>query len=446
MTTDYIAYIDSVNGSDNNDGLTQNTAWATIDKALNSAPLSWTGKCRIYAKAGTYKLAANCISTGIPIGSTAEPFAFIGEMIDSGVGVATCSAGSTTTVINTSAVLVSDAHYGRRVRFLTGALAGKTSHVVANTTSSVTVLVPLSSAPLTSDTFVIEMPGTIIQLPDLNCLISSGGIAASFISTVPMSATFNSVKWKLGTITWLIVSGGTTHINFDSNEFILGTATNSKLTCEAGASISSRRLSTEVGPDNSLVASVIVSNSGSSSLVVRGLYPTSQSCALYVQFAGFLSGFTNLITDNASFSLSAYNSSVSYAYMRAGSLYVNDNASLWTPFPIVIDGKNLTSVGVKIEQGSIMVNGSPSVSVSNVNGDAVQLSESSRFRTASLTGTGNTGYGVKLGDGCMAVVSASSVTGAAGDIIVGDTVTTHAALTTAGFVTNANYLARISRT
>jgi hypothetical protein len=66
---------------------------------------------------------------------------------------------------------------------------------------------------------------------------------------------------------------------------------------------------------------------------------------------------------------------------------------------------------------------------------------------AVFTGTGNSGYGVRLSNGSRAVLGAgTTVTGTSGDIIVGATATTHANLTAATFVVDANHQARVSRT
>ena len=53
-------YVDCVNGSDENDGLTTDSAFATLEKAMNLA----TSDCRIFLiAAGTYTLSKNCITS-----------------------------------------------------------------------------------------------------------------------------------------------------------------------------------------------------------------------------------------------------------------------------------------------------------------------------------------------------------------------------------------------
>ena len=452
IVTDYVRYV-STTGNDLNDGLTTGSAWTSLDKAVDNAPAMWTGKCRIYVAAGTYTYTKRALVSGIPIGRLAEPFVIVGEMVDSGVGTVTCAAGSTTTVFNTSTTLVNDAHYGARIRFLTGANTGLTMGIVSNSTSAISVLVSTNTqqvhpvAPALGDTFVIERPGTVIRIGSSNVsfLIMSNGTTPRLVGAGNISMGFYGIKWILGGLTWMLVNGAKTSLCFDSNEVVLGTlASNSKICVEFGAGINTRNLAFLSGYNDGDAALPFIGNSTMSSIFIQGAFPTGPSCALYTQHLGRLEYFTSLITDKASVHL-CYQEGVSGAWnIRAGSIYLTEAAILVPYDNIVIDGQGLTTVGISVEPNCRLMSPYP-ISISNVNGDAISL-RGSLETLSTLTGTGNSGYGIRLGAGAIAKVASSTIAGTAGDIIVGDTVTTHATLTSVGFVTNANHLARISRT
>lgn len=447
---DYVVYVNSTAGSDTYDGLTPATAWQTIDKAIDNAPAMWTGKCRIYAT-GTFTYTKRSLVSGIPVGRLAEPFVIVGEMADSGVGTVTCAAGSTTTVFNVSTTLVNDAHYGARLRFLTGANADKTVGIVANTTNTVSVIASSFStviAPAPGDTFVIERPGTVISVASSSgshILFMSNGVTPRLISTQNISMGFYGIKWIFGGSTWMLINGGNTSVCFDSNEVVLGTAaSNSKICVEYGAGVSTRILSFLHGENDGDSNVPFIGNSQMAHLFIKGSYPTSPSCALYTQHLGRLEYYTNVITDKASVHL-CYQDGVPMAlHIRGGSIYLTESALLYAYDKIAIDGQGLTTVGISIERNCGFYSSS-TVSVSNVNGDAVSL-KGSLSLLSTLSGTGNTGYGIRLGAGAIATVVSSTITGSSGDMIIGDTVATHAQLTSAGFITNANYLSRIART
>jgi hypothetical protein len=124
------------------------------------------------------------------------------------------------------------------------------------------------------------------------------------------------------------------------------------------------------------------------------------------------------------------------------------------------DGLNLTTVALLVLSGNStlrMVSGG-TYEFSNCTADAIIVSDGSKLGVSglgeagtaaplTLTGTGNVGFGIRLKAGCLAVLGVgTTVTGTAGDIIVGATTTTHANLTAATFVTDANFLSRVSRT
>lgn len=112
---------------------------------------------------------ADKIILGAAIGSTGPDIG----------GVWTCTAGSTTSVIQVaSATLPTEpSATGMRVRFtgnVTAALANKTAIIWKNTAGVITVGVNLSNTPANGDTFYIERAGVSVNNINITCLAGAG--------------------------------------------------------------------------------------------------------------------------------------------------------------------------------------------------------------------------------------------------------------------------------
>jgi len=68
IATDFIRYIDPVNGSDSYDGLSEKTAWKTPLKVAKEMPVAWTGRLRIQLINMTPEEYMNALQKVLPPG------------------------------------------------------------------------------------------------------------------------------------------------------------------------------------------------------------------------------------------------------------------------------------------------------------------------------------------------------------------------------------------
>jgi hypothetical protein len=452
IVKDYIVYV-STTGNDGNDGLTAGTAWLTIDKAINNAPAMWTGKNRVYIAAGTYPLARSTLNTGMPIGKDAEPFFLIGVMADSGLGVRSLAAGSTTTSLNVAGnVLVADALCGLRIRFLTGASAGLTRTVSQNTTTTIGFMYPLNSAPLASDTFVIETPATSIQLSQ-NLYISSNGRSkgssgAPDYSTSPfigggITVGLYALKFVFPispTVASINAGGGSTILVADSCEFDLGTTPYNLLITTGGSHIgihSFRYYTQDTGVSYSDISNSTI-GTGS---YFHGIFPGTDYTVIKSENKGYLRIYFSYLRN-----VSVDVNSLSYARVYGSKIYGGFISSIDACY-VRVDGGTIVDCA-SVSRGCYTRRSSFSYSdfvVNNATNSGMTCYHGSAFQ-GKLQGVGNAERGLRLTSGCTVVLDpASTITGTQGDLLIGATASTHANLTSTGFVTDAAFLSRVAR-
>lgn len=145
------------NGSATSLGLSASTP-TTLDAALamSAAGLNLT----IQMAAGTYSPAAG-------LRKVLGQVTLVGQWVDSGGGTRTVGVGSTTSsIVDNAGGLVANANEGRRIRFLTGARTGDVQTVRSNTTTNNVLMRALLGAPAQNDTYVLEMAGVTINMPN----------------------------------------------------------------------------------------------------------------------------------------------------------------------------------------------------------------------------------------------------------------------------------------
>jgi hypothetical protein len=441
-TTDFVVYVDAVNGSDAYDGLTSVTALRNLDTAFARLPMFWTAKCRIILASGTYATTYTTLNLGGPLGPVAEPLLIAGPMADSGLATRTAAAGSTTTVINVSgAALTADAHYGMRIRFTSGTQSGQTRTVVANTTSSITVNYDFGIAPGAGDSFVLEVPGATITMGgNLYFSTASGG---SKLSRWEPSIVMYGVKWTLPVSGSLVFNGGSTAVWFDACSFDLHAGA-------ANAVIVQYHARCRIRETSALFPTISNSTFGVASYFYNGVLSTFAS-GLVLQF-GALSDLLTVVMDTCAIDLNCYAyGNITAAYIRKGGVAVDYHSTAVFNGACTIDGMNLVGNLVYVRKNSTLDFTSFSCVFKNSTSHGLYFESSnsspSQGYKVRATGTGNAGYGIYVD--AMSTVSidpATTITGTSGDIRVGGTTTTHANLTSVGFVTDANFLSRVSRT
>ncbi|HVY65891.1 MAG TPA: hypothetical protein VHH11_13800 [Gammaproteobacteria bacterium] len=162
-------YLDASGGNDNNTG-TAARPLATVaewQKRVEALP-GWRGYNHGNLAAGTYALGTNAVLAAPASACGAEPACLIGTMADSGLGTRTYSAqsagsGSTFgTLTDAVGGLTPSAYKGYTLRITgVGAQVGAEYQIVDNTATTFTVAGTF--AVLTTETFVVEAPATILQ-------------------------------------------------------------------------------------------------------------------------------------------------------------------------------------------------------------------------------------------------------------------------------------------
>lgn len=205
-----IQYV-SPSGVDTNDGLSAGSP-ITFTTALARAPKAWGGVNQIMMAAGTYTVASNMnINPGVPVGS-AEPLTLVGTAADSGLGTRTSTTISGVVFTDSTLSMTTDQYAGYNLRVTSGAASGTIYNIRSNTATALTVYAASVSA-VTGATFVIESPGSVISHAGYK--IAGGQICTlnvQFDSTTAAYVTNNAI-WYMertrisGTGTWNIQDG-----------------------------------------------------------------------------------------------------------------------------------------------------------------------------------------------------------------------------------------------
>ena len=173
----------STTGSDSNPG-TLSAPLRTVDRALAVAELNgWLGYCRIHVAAGTYLLGSKLIDVPESGGVGTEPPVLMGDFLDVGGGnraIAVSTVGQTAspaafgTIQDTVGGWAVNQFRDRYVR-LTGAgtHVGKRFQIASNTANTLT-LAGLFVA-VTTETYVIEEPATVLTAPGPDQFLFYGG-------------------------------------------------------------------------------------------------------------------------------------------------------------------------------------------------------------------------------------------------------------------------------
>jgi hypothetical protein len=235
---------------------------------------------------------------------------------------------------------------------------------------------------------------------------------------------------------WFQFQGGSTWGLADACEWWLGGTSNNKVLVNDYAKFGTAGLSFSWAG---------VSNSTFGVIFISGNFPGTRSSNLSMQCGGQVFNQSSVIGDNISLDVNSQSFALyAYVYLRSGFIVVEDQSTMWFYGSATIDGRNQVANGVQCTRSTL--NGL-NANIINCTSDAVVVTQGQLVNTGTVTGSGNSGYGIRLKEGAIAVIpSAVTVTGNLGDMVIGDTITTHNNLTSLGFVTNTNFLCRISRT
>lgn len=164
-------FVDNLTGSDDNDGLTALTAFATLRRAIQYIPSN-------PALTRTVNLAASGVDYAWPALATSQ-ISFVNilgpslTIVEPATPITSINASSYTNGISISvagAPWVVDQHRGRLIQFITGPLAGAYGVIISNTVNMLNVTQDTRAAayllPVVGNTFTIEEQGATISFPD----------------------------------------------------------------------------------------------------------------------------------------------------------------------------------------------------------------------------------------------------------------------------------------
>jgi hypothetical protein len=422
---DFIYYV-ATTGSDGNACTSAASPCLTIQAALAKIPTYWRQKARVYVAAGTYTLPSQ---TWLTVGHSVmagEPFVLEGAMVDSGLGERTITSVGTVggyvyQVTDNTLAPTLDQYVGYTVRITSGTAAGMTRIVRGNTTGGLFEMneadFSASYRPAVGDKFVIERPGTIIEFQGTNSGLDfrassskngaaivrnvkfqiAGAGATIFNVAAPAGLCFQRVQFDLGTIGYLYVGRRSQIYAGSCNMVDIGTEFfNSASWLEEGAGLflsgTNRPLSIM---DEGLFHGYVVS---------RGVKLMGSRASTMFLFSPDLAGGANIY---------AYES-VLKIQKQIAALY----GRIVSP----------TSYGIKLEQNS-SGQAIQYIDITGSTGDGILLEANSQAYLQYVSGSSNTSAGLRLNGSSIAKIASNvTLTGTAGEILVGTQSTTHAAV------------------
>lgn len=399
-----IRYVNSTTGSDSNDGLTPGTAWLTLDKGLTSFAIAAEGKSWILDLTGTFTIADTLNIGGTMLAGLNYDLDAGGVAPDSFISRASCQlraaptavvtpigiTGSSTQAttglytINVSNVLVPGAHVGQ---MLLGSGLVEWARIIDNTANTIFVATTTDPSTWTAPVGVYTEGATI-----------EAGDAGNF---------FEGATYLIALCDWSF-----TNIAFTSN----GGAKYVALEIIAHAPIYFTQCSFD-------------------GIYLRGGsgYVTLDCCDFYSSGGGGAQGYnhdgSSVIVRQSTFrdleflchgSSDSGNNSFYQCAFSGGTLpFGGGNVESCFTFDVnqcFFDGFVADAIHALFGNSRIR-----NTRIENTTGDAIQAENCLLTATNVDGSTGNTAYGIRILNGAQVNVDAgTSVTGASGDILLGD--------------------------
>ncbi len=188
-SSDLHIYVDSVNGSDSNNG-SKDKPFKTLQIAINSVPKIISHDVFIHILPGTYD--AFTVSGFLWAGGN---LVIMGEEV-SEVASYTVESGSTSSSIVKSG-LTADEHLGFGIEFTSGALKGQRRLVSWNTTSDIIPSEDFSEAPNVGDSYRIIRSTVVIELNSNNLMLTLEGATVTTLGPSFLYSGIDSSKLVL---------------------------------------------------------------------------------------------------------------------------------------------------------------------------------------------------------------------------------------------------------
>jgi len=178
--SDFVRWIDAVNGNDSNPGTSLALAWKSMAPLFTAQPVAWTGVCRVNFMPGTYRWPFDVatgpavFTVGAGIGIFAQPMVWtaIGPMVQVEALAAT---GASTNRWEVLAVNVNDLE-GASLVCISGTNAGQVRTVAEAGGGIVRTQIEFDRVPDAIATYQALRPAVTIELPDGTATLPAGTI------------------------------------------------------------------------------------------------------------------------------------------------------------------------------------------------------------------------------------------------------------------------------
>lgn len=390
----------SPTGNDANDGLSAG-APITLETALNRAPKAWTGTNQIIMAAGTYTTAT--ASYLIPTGTSyGEPLTLLASSFTTAL-TRTSTTISGVVVTDSTLSMTTDQYKGYVLRFTSGANAVSNIRytIQSNTATAFTLChLSLTPAPTAGDTFVVESPAVTWAHSGLRI---EGPICAL------------GIKFSSASSSAIISLANGAIASFEACESIgAGSVT---IRTNAYFKAIGLQFGSGLGPG-------LASTSGGSANQYSCFYHHGSAGFTVSTKGAFYGSLIQAVTGTSGTISVISNSTASFLYLDTNQGINVSQASMMVANSTQV--QKFTTAGSAID--GIKVDSGSYVEVRNalfttISGDAIRCDGAGRFKAiaaGSITGSGVTGYGVRLlGGGNASMVVGSTVAGTAGNFKVG---------------------------
>lgn len=381
-------------GSDTNHGLTSDLPIKTL-AALAKKIRGAVGIVTVRLAAGSFALPSGQV---LNLPDVAQGYVYLrGTATASGLGTRTASSGTSGsgvtfgTVTDTTGGLTTNAWKGWILRFVTGANAGAMRFVRSNTATVFSIVGVFASAISNGDTFVIEKPGTTITCTN-HTHWNSQKMVIDYVDFQPTSTKAIAFSGEVTLNEVWLSSGGT-----------LG-----GIRCHTGI------LNLGASPDAQ--ADNLASN------IYSGLAVTASA-----RLASINGGVINALKSaflgtngNVVFTGKSLGVFVNCAFDAGSSLAISSTGCTGSVIQCRFDGTGGTVGGIAVAgQSNCLIS---TCDVSNTTGNGVSFTQGSTGVVTTLTGTGNSLYGLSALTGSRVTATnpgSNTLTGTSGDVQVG---------------------------
>jgi len=383
-------YVDPA-GSDTNPG-TAALPFQTLVRALEAMPAEWRVSAHINLAAGAYTMPTNSTSFGTPLGG-ASPLVIIGTPLVV-KNLTDAAGGSTSVVTDLGAGMVIDEYVGAELLCTAGANAGQAISIRRNTATTVTLNGLFLAPNSAGSTFEIRRPDSTINF-SVQIGIFRSTFAMAHVKTVgsfdivqSQVSGMRNVEFDLTAGGFIALPGGTIAV---FGGFGPGGAFNNDPTApfsffsfQSGVYLNTTDANSGMGTSPGTLRA--------SFLVVRNGYFVADACSTQrIHGLAVLNGYL----------------------AASGSAVIEQVPNgIFGFYPGALDGTVVDIAASKVFFNFIDISNSPSSGIDAKNGSFVVAN--------GVSGVGNAGYGLKATEMSQILTGlGTSVTGAAGDTLVG---------------------------